>query len=338
MPGMMKMSRPTKLSRNRGRLAALVAGAALPLLAGSAQAQSVAPAVMAAEYASLGGATSYAFHDTYGGSALARITAAQSVGLPLPASPTLSASSTMSLTNPATAPYAAPSALVLANWTPTPLRIERAVARAPQRLAASPAGAPATTAPNVFGSVALKVSHTATGARWSRAAAGVAPTQANWKNAVAEASTLSDHARLALANTWLNKTIAFQSDATNYGMRDYWASARETVARGRGDCEDYAIAKMEFLRQAGIPQSSLYLVIARDLVRRADHALLLVRLDDGFWVLDSSTDEILPAAAVADYRPLVTYSAGREWIHGYRTAPRMVLASASSRLSPAFGR
>jgi altronate dehydratase len=62
-----------------------------------------------------------------------------------------------------------------------------------------------------------------------------------------------------------------------------------------------------------------------------------VRLDDGFWVLDSGGDEVLPATVVADYRPLVTFSAGREWIHGFKRAPQLVLASAS-QLSPGIGR
>jgi predicted transglutaminase-like cysteine proteinase len=192
--------------------------------------------------------------------------------------------------------------------------------------------------PNVFGTVALRVSHTAMDARWTHAIHAAAPAENRWREAVGAASALPDHARLALANAWVNHAVTFESDIANYGVTDYWASARETIGRGRGDCEDFAIAKMEFLREAGVPARDLYLVIARDLVRRADHALLIVRLDDGYWVLDSGADEVLPAQAVADYRPLVTYSgAGQEWIHGYRRAPKIVLASAA-RLTPSYGR
>jgi predicted transglutaminase-like cysteine proteinase len=208
-----------------------------------------------------------------------------------------------------------------------PLLASAAVAQSPH----------AGSSPDVFGSVALRISHTALDARWSHVADAPPPSDPRWRRAVRAARALPDHARLSLANSWLNHAIAFQSDTENYGVSDYWASARESLARGRGDCEDYAIAKMQLLREAGIPASDLYLVIARDLLRRADHALLLVRLDDGFWVLDSGTDEVLPAEAVADYRPLVTFSVGREWIHGFRRTPKLVLASAS-QLSPSVGR
>jgi predicted transglutaminase-like cysteine proteinase len=65
----------------------------------------------------------------------------------------------------------------------------------------------------------------------------------------------------------------------------------------------------------------MFLVIARDLVRRADHALLVVRVDDEFLVLDNETDQILNADDVADYRPIMTYSGNRKWLHGYPAKP-----------------
>ena len=38
------------------------------------------------------------------------------------------------------------------------------------------------------------------------------------------------------------------------------------MRRGRGDCEDYAIAKLQMLRAAGFEDRDLYLVIAKDLI------------------------------------------------------------------------
>jgi predicted transglutaminase-like cysteine proteinase len=81
----------------------------------------------------------------------------------------------------------------------------------------------------------------------------------------------------------------------------------------------------------GVPQRDLYLVIVRDLVRRADHAVLAVRTDSGFMVLDSNTDKVLPQSQVNDYRPILTFNSEGSWIHGYSTSrPQMTLASAAS--------
>ena len=38
-----------------------------------------------------------------------------------------------------------------------------------------------------------------------------------------------------------------------WGVPDRWSPPLETLATGRGDCEDYAIAKYVALTAAGIP-------------------------------------------------------------------------------------
>jgi predicted transglutaminase-like cysteine proteinase len=312
---MRKHSRPLPpfVSRQACAAAAFAVTAA-PLLPSNVQAQT-APAGAAAEYVQFGASAAPAFQDQPGGSALARIVQAQGGTLAPLAAPSLAGNAPTSLTR-------------LANYAP---------GQAPRGPAAARARAAVGRSPDVFGAVALPVSHTAMDSRWAHVAHAAAPTDARWRRMAATAAALPEHRRLSLVNTWINDAITFESDLQNYGVSDYWASARESLARGRGDCEDYAIAKLQLLRAAGVPADALYLVVARDLVRRADHALLLVRLDDGFWVLDSATDDVLPAEAVADYRPIVTFSAGREWMHGYRRLPRLELASAAPP-SPAVGR
>ena len=95
-------------------------------------------------------------------------------------------------------------------------------------------------------------------------------------------------------------------------------AASETLRRGRGDCEDFAIAKRHMLRAAGVPDNDLYLVVLKDLSRRADHAVLVVRAEGRLLVLDNGTDRIVDASDVQDYRPMLTFAAGRAYTHGYR--------------------
>ena len=125
---------------------------------------------------------------------------------------------------------------------------------------------------------------------------------------------------LSLINRWVNKAITYTQDNQNYRERDYWATAEQTLTRRRGDCEDYAIAKMQMLRTAGISPDRMKLVLLRDLVAKNDHAVLLVTTDDGPVILDNSTDRLYDGGAGlhAYAKPVFSFSAAQSWVHGYR--------------------
>jgi len=124
-------------------------------------------------------------------------------------------------------------------------------------------------------------------------------------------------ALLGAVNSWTNAKIRYVEDRELYGTADYWASAGETLRRGAGDCEDIAIAKMQLLAALGVDRNAMYLTIARDTVRAADHAVLVVQVDGKAWLLDNATDRVLDASASYDYRPILSFSQNRKWIHGY---------------------
>lgn len=124
-------------------------------------------------------------------------------------------------------------------------------------------------------------------------------------------------AALAAVNSWANARIRYVEDRELYGKADYWAGARATLKRRAGDCEDIAVVKMALLAGAGVRREDMFLTVARDLARNADHALLVVRDGGRFWLLDNSTDRLLDAREANDYRPILSYSAGGKWLHGY---------------------
>ena len=170
--------------------------------------------------------------------------------------------------------------------------------------------------PNIFGSVALSVSRTPLDNRWrkvERARVGGAPA------AYAAALRNRDAVERADAvNRYVNSRVEFTDDIRQYRTADLWSSAGETLRRGRGDCEDYAIAKLQMLRHAGFADRDLYLVVVKDLVRRSDHAVLVVRAEGRMLLLDNGTDTIADAATAQDYRPILSFAAGRVWTHGYQ--------------------
>lgn len=128
------------------------------------------------------------------------------------------------------------------------------------------------------------------------------------------------HSKLALlaaVNAWANDRIRYVEDRDLYGKADYWASAATTLRRRAGDCEDIAIAKLQLLAALGVPRSDMYLTVARDLARNADHAMLVVKLDGRNWLLDNATSEVLDATRSYDYRPIMSFSTSGKWLHGY---------------------
>src|SRR5690606_30186376 len=102
-----------------------------------------------------------------------------------------------------------------------------------------------------------------------------------------------DMAALAAVNSFANSRIRYVEDKMLYGKADHWAGAKSTLKAGAGDCEDIAIVKMQLLAAIGVPRSDMYLTIARDLARNADHALLVVKINGQTWLLDNATDKIL---------------------------------------------
>ena len=190
--------------------------------------------------------------------------------------------------------------------------------------------------PNVFGSVALSVRRTPLDQRWRRVAQRrVGGTAATFARSLRGRVALD---RVEAVNRYVNERVQFVDDASQYGREDVWAAASDTLRRGRGDCEDSAIAKLQMLRVAGIADRDLYMVIARDLIRRADHALLVVRAGDRMLVLDNATDRLLDADDASDYRPVLTFSTRRAWTHGYRTAlaPTAIAAATLGSLAPSI--
>jgi predicted transglutaminase-like cysteine proteinase len=200
--------------------------------------------------------------------------------------------------------------------------------------------------PDVFNSVALSIGRSPLDARWHEVSgAGVGGNAGAFASSIRGQDVL---AKLEAVNGYVNARVRFVDDRVQFGVPDRWLAPTETLARGRGDCEDFALAKRAMLRAAGVPEKDLYLVVLKDLSRRADHAVLVVRAAGRFLVLDNGTDRIVDSTDVVDYKPMLTFAAnGRSYTHGYRrdvplvtyaenlvTAP-VVLAEA--KVEPASG-
>ena len=182
--------------------------------------------------------------------------------------------------------------------------------------------------PHAFLSIPLTVSHNPYQIAWRRVSAGsgISTSVSN------EARMLNGLSKLHLVNQWVNSSITYEDDAENWSANDYWATAEQTLNKRAGDCEDIAILKMQILRAAGVPASTMYMTIGSDLAAERAHAVLVVRNNGQFWVLDSTTDTIQMSDGYIDFRPIFSLGATATWLHGY------ALASASAPPTEALKR
>jgi predicted transglutaminase-like cysteine proteinase len=94
-------------------------------------------------------------------------------------------------------------------------------------------------------------------------------------------------ARLGEVNRAINLSIRPMSDLAQYGAVDLWTAPLATLAAGAGDCEDYAIAKYVALKQAGVSDEDLRLLIVQDTKLHAMHAVVAARLEGSWVILDN---------------------------------------------------
>jgi predicted transglutaminase-like cysteine proteinase len=179
---------------------------------------------------------------------------------------------------------------------------------------------PAPVEPSLFGTVALPAGTTPVSARWTRVStAGIYhPVLARIADS---AAAMGRHQQAAFVQGAINRAITYRHDHSHWNANDYWATAEETLRRGAGDCEDIAVAKMQALRRLGFEPRDLYLTVGR-IAGGGEHAALLVRIDNRFWVLDDREDRMIEAGAFGAFDPMTTFGAGMTWIHGRRIAPR----------------
>ncbi len=144
------------------------------------------------------------------------------------------------------------------------------------------------------------------------------PAALQFLDIVEAAKAREGRARLGEINRAVNLAIRPVSDLAQYGQIDVWASPLATLARGAGDCEDYAIAKFVALRRAGVTPDDLRIVILYDPVRHEDHAIAAARLDGRWLTLDNRRMAMVEDVDLSNYRPIFLIDA--EGVKSYRDA------------------
>lgn len=137
---------------------------------------------------------------------------------------------------------------------------------------------------------------------------------------LASASTMDEAALLAAVNDFYNRRVVFTDDATAWGSDDYWASPLETLEKGQGDCEDYAIAKYFSLLAGGVPVARLRLVYVRAMIGGPGgavqaHMVLAYYAQPGAepLILDNLMGDVRPASRRPDLTPVFSFNSEGLW-------------------------
>ena len=137
---------------------------------------------------------------------------------------------------------------------------------------------------------------------------------------MASVAGADDAAKLKAVNDFYNQHLAYMEDIDNWGQLDYWASPLESLGKGAGDCEDYAIGKYFTLTSLGVPHARLRMVYVRASIAGAPNGFVAHMVLAYYptpeaepLVLDNLQPAIRPAGERPDLAPVFSFNAEGLW-------------------------
>jgi len=106
----------------------------------------------------------------------------------------------------------------------------------------------------------------------------------------------------------------YVSALANWRDPSHWETPFEFFRRN-GQCQDYAITKFLLLRELGVPDHLMRLVVLRDIRRQVDHAVLVVSLSGQDLMLDNLAPNVVSASANPNYRAYYSINETGWWLH-----------------------
>ncbi len=143
-----------------------------------------------------------------------------------------------------------------------------------------------------------------------------------WREMLAKSQGKPEAEQIIRINDFFNRRIVFEDDPVIWGKPDYWATPLETLGRGMGDCEDFAIAKYVSLKSLGIPIDKLRLTYVRaqlggygGSVSQAHMVLAYYPLPNQEpLILDNLISDIRPASQRNDLFPVFSFNSEGLWV------------------------
>ena len=137
-----------------------------------------------------------------------------------------------------------------------------------------------------------------------------------WQSMMHAVQDKSNDDKIKRVNEFFNRRIAWGEDQVVWGQLDYWATPMDTLGKGAGDCEDFAIAKYYTLITLGVPVGMLRLVYVKaknaNPVTGGDQAHMVMAYyptpDAEPMIMDNLITEIRPASRRPDLQPVFSFN------------------------------
>lgn len=122
--------------------------------------------------------------------------------------------------------------------------------------------------------------------------------------------------RLQKVNEFFNRKIIYFEDQEIWSLSDYWATPLESLSKGKGDCEDYVIAKYFALRNMNIPDTQLRLIYVKARIGGPASDIQQAHMVLAYYasaeaepvVLDNLISDIRPASRRTDLFPVFSFN------------------------------
>jgi len=95
----------------------------------------------------------------------------------------------------------------------------------------------------------------------------------DYQNTIAQMQGLPKQKQLTKTNFYLNQLLP-QYDSVINKEEDHWATPKEFLLTGYGDCEDYVIIKYFTLLKLGFDESKLYITVVKEKYKGGMHMVL----------------------------------------------------------------
>lgn len=159
----------------------------------------------------------------------------------------------------------------------------------------------------------------------------------DWQKLVADTAKMDDQdQQIKKVNDFWNRRVQFTEDKEAWTQDDYWATPMESLGHGKGDCEDFAIAKYFTLLAAGMDVTQLRLIYVKAKLGGAitqAHMVLAFYSDPEAepQILDNLLGEIRPASRRPDLTPVFSFNS--QGIYGGTSAAGSTGSTSTKRLS-----
>lgn len=147
---------------------------------------------------------------------------------------------------------------------------------------------------------------------------------AQWRTMIDDIQGLPEEQKLIKVNDFFNTRIRWVQDPEAWGQQDYWATPLETMGNGKGDCEDFAIAKYATLILAGVDVNKLRITYVKAQMGGPHSKIHAAHMVLAYYdspsadpkILDNLIGDVRPASKREDLTPVYGFNSKGLWVGG----------------------